>query len=68
MQAFIEKIERKVETSKSESDFTFFFNLLVAGEAITKLITLLITASLKNDKDRHQYRILHGLVRANGIG
>ena len=68
MKVFIEKIKQKVETSKSESDFTFFFNLLVAGEAITKLITLLITASLKNDKDRHQYRILHGLVRASGIG
>ncbi|EOU9549593.1 NB-ARC domain-containing protein [Cronobacter dublinensis] len=68
MQAFIDKILQKVETSKSESDFTFFFNLLVAGEAITKLIVLLITSSLKNDKDRHQYRILHGLVRASGIG
>ncbi|HGT5561794.1 TPA: hypothetical protein ACM38H_004476, partial [Escherichia coli] len=68
MKVFIGKIQQKVETSKSESDFTFFFNLLVAGEAITKLITLLITASLKNDKDRHQYRILHGLVRASGIG
>lgn len=68
MKVLIGKIQQKVETSKSESDFTFFFNLLVAGEAITKLITLLITASLKNDKDRHQYRILHGLVRASGIG
>ncbi|WLS79492.1 NB-ARC domain-containing protein [Erwinia pyri] len=68
MQVFIDQIMRKVETSKSESDFTFFFNLLVAGEALTKLIALTVTASLKNDKDRHQYRILHGLVRANGIG
>ncbi|MFV9669035.1 hypothetical protein ACNY68_08600 [Pantoea sp. KXB25] len=68
MQVFIKQILTKVNNSKSESDFTFFFNLLVAGEALTKLIVLIVTASLKKDKDRHQYRILHGLVRASGIG
>ncbi|WP_413736520.1 NB-ARC domain-containing protein [Sodalis sp. RH21] len=68
MKHFTDELIRKVEVSKSDSDFTFFFNLLVAGEAITKIITLIITSTLKKDKDRHQYRILHGLVRANGLG
>ncbi|CNJ34005.1 hypothetical protein HB991_16050 [Yersinia mollaretii] len=68
MNRFIEQLMKKVEVSKSDSDFTYFFNLLVLGEAITKLITLLIVSSLKKDKDRHQYQILHGLVRASGLG
>lgn len=68
MKFFIDSLVRKVDTSKSDSDFTFFFNLLIAGEALTKLITLMITASLKKDEDRHQYRILYGLVRTSGIG
>lgn len=68
MKKFIDRLMEKVELSKSESDFTFFFNLLVAGEAITKIVTLILTATLKKDIDRHQYRILHGLVRASGIG
>jgi len=68
MKFFIDCLARKIDTSKSDSDFAFFFNLLIAGEALTKLITLMITASLKKDVDRHQYRILYGLVRTSGIG
>jgi hypothetical protein len=68
MNRFIEQLSRKVEISKSDSDFAFFFNLLIFGEALTKLITLSLVSSLKKDKDRHQYKILHGLVRASGLG
>lgn len=68
MHKFIEKLSERLEIAKSESDFTYFFNLLIVGEALTKLITLTTAASLKKDKDRHQYKILYDLVRANGIG
>lgn len=68
MQIFIDRLMEKIQVSKSESDFTYFFNLLVAGEAITKIITLIIASSINKNEDRHQYRILYDLVRANGIG
>lgn len=68
MNKFSEMLFRKVNTSKSESDFAFFFSLLIAAEALTKIITLQILAALDADKDRHKYKILHNLVRTSGIG
>lgn len=68
MNIFIEKLKHKLDVAKEDSDFSYFFSLLVAGEAITKIITLISVSALLVDKDRHQYRILHGLVRASGIG
>lgn len=68
MRHFTDELIKKIDMSKNDSDFNLFFNLLVSGEALIKIIALIIIASLKNDKDRHQYRILHGLVRASGLG
>ncbi|MGI9282868.1 MAG: NB-ARC domain-containing protein [Endozoicomonas sp.] len=69
MQKFIDMLQKKADVAKSESDFAYFMNLLVFGEAIVKLIVLSTTSVLStNDKDRHQYRILSSLVRANGLG
>ena len=68
MKKFTEMLSKKMEVSKSDSDFAFFFSLLVSAEALTKLIVLQMLASLEMDKDRHQYKILHKLVRASGIG
>lgn len=68
MEKFVDKLIEKSELAKSESDFTYFFNLLVYGEALTKIIVLSVAACLNQDKNRHQYRVLHGLVRASGIG
>lgn len=68
MKKLINKIIEKLDISKNDSDFAYFFSLLVAGEALTKIITLTGVSALTIDKDRHQYRILHGLVRSSGIG
>tara|TARA_Y100000589_G_scaffold309376_1_gene326805 strand:+ start:12008 stop:14602 length:2595 start_codon:yes stop_codon:yes gene_type:complete len=68
MEFFIKKLAEKVEKAKSDSDFTYFFNLLVSGEALSKLVVLSTVACLNPDKDRHQYRVLHTLVRASGVG
>lgn len=68
MRKFIERLEHKMDVAKDDSDFAYFFSLLVTGEAITKLITLITASALITDKDRHQYRVLHGVVRANGVG
>jgi hypothetical protein len=68
MNKFSDMLLRKINTSKSESDFAFFFSLLVTAEALTKIIALQILATLDEDKDRHRYKILHNLVRTSGIG
>lgn len=68
MRKFLDKLESKMIVAEEESDFSYFFSLLVTGEVITKLVTLITVSALTPEKDRHQYRILHGLVRAGGVG
>lgn len=68
MRKFLDMLEHKMEVAKEDSDFAYFFSLLVAGEAITKMVTLITASALIPNKDRHQYRILHSLVRASGVG
>lgn len=68
MKKFIEKLQHKLDVAKEDSDFSYFFSLLVAGEAISKIVTLISASALISDKDRHQYRVLHGVARSSGIG
>ena len=68
MKKFIDKLVHKLDVAKEESDFSYFISLLVVGECITKLIVLISIVNLHEDKNRHRYRILHSLVRANGVG
>jgi len=64
----ISQILTRAENAKSESDFTYFFDLLLAAEAIAKTIILSMLAAIGDDKDRNRYRIEHSLVRADGLG
>ena len=66
--AAIEQVLRRSEVAKSDSDFTYFFSLLLATEALAKTIVLGIVAAIADDKDRHRYRLEHQLVRADGLG
>lgn len=68
MRKFLSMLEHKMEVAKEDSDFSYFFSLLITGEAITKLVTLITACALTTNIDRHQYRILYGIVRASGIG
>jgi hypothetical protein len=68
LKKFIQKLQHKLDVAKEDSDFSYFFSLLVTGEVISKIVTLISASALISDKDRHQYRILHGLARASGIG
>src|SRR5204862_5244430 len=56
------------EIAKSDSDFTYFFSLLIAAEALTKITVLGIVAAIGEDKDRNRYRLEHQLVKADGVG
>jgi hypothetical protein len=64
----IDQIFERVKLSKSDSDFTYFFNLLLAAEALAKIVTLGMVAAIGEDKERNRYRIQHALARADGMG
>jgi hypothetical protein len=64
----IEQVIRRANLAKIDSDFTYFFDLLLAAEALAKIITLGMLAAVDDDKDRNRYRIEHSLVRADGLG
>jgi hypothetical protein len=45
-----------------------FVELLYAGEFVIKLTVAAFVASIEDDREAHRYRLLHALVRADGIG
>jgi hypothetical protein len=58
----------RFELSLRDSDAAAFFDLMCLGELLMKTTVLGLVAALESDKDRHQYRLLHRLVRTDGIG
>ena len=64
----VAQLFERTENDKSESDFTYFFSLLLASEAIAKTIVLGILAALDDDTEANRYRLTYQLVRANGLG
>lgn len=64
----IEQVLERAERAKSDSDFTYFFSLLLASEALAKTMVLGIVAAIADDKDRNRYRLEHQLVRSDGLG
>jgi hypothetical protein len=64
----IEQVLERAERAKSDSDYTYFFALLFAAEALAKTMTLGMVASIADDKDRNRYRLEHQLVRSDGLG
>jgi len=54
--------------AKEDSDTLFFLALTYLGEATIKTIVLGMIAAIRDDKDRARYRLLHKLVRSDGIG
>jgi hypothetical protein len=68
MHRAIDQVLQRVQDAKADSDFNYFFSLLVAGEALFKTIALGMIAALEDDKDRNRYRLEHLLARADGLG
>lgn len=64
----ISKMLARLDASKEESDTTYFFDLLYLGEMLTKIIVSSMISSITEEKDRNRYRLLHRIVRADGIG
>lgn len=64
----IEKMLDRVAIAKSDSDTSFFYELLYLGEMIVKVTTAGLVAAVSDDIDRHRYRQIHRLVRAESLG
>ncbi|AEG70763.1 NB-ARC domain-containing protein [Ralstonia solanacearum] len=64
----IDQVLQRVQDAKSDSDFSYFFALLLAGEALFKTVTLGFIAALGDDKGRNRYRLEYTLARADGLG
>jgi hypothetical protein len=64
----IEQVLQRAQRGKTDSDFTYFFSLLLAGEALAKTVVLGMVAAIADDKDRNRYRLEHSLVRSDGLG
>jgi len=58
----------RVDAARGDADTTFFLHLLYAGEMLTKLVAAALVAAVADDRDRHRYRQIHRLVRADGLG
>ncbi len=68
MLVIITKIKERLESSKNDSDTAYFMDLMLAGEQLTKLISLALVACITDDNKRHRYSQEHRLLRADGIG
>jgi len=68
MHSAIEQLKKRVENAKSDSDFSYFFSLLLMCEQVTKLVTLGFVCAVSDNKDRARYRLEYRLARADGIG
>jgi hypothetical protein len=62
------RMVERVDRGREDSDTSLFLDLMYYGEFITKLTTVAMVSAILNDKERHRYRYLHRLVRADGIG
>ncbi len=59
---------KRLNLSKDESDSSYFIELLLKGEFLTKIIATVVVSSIINDKERTKYKYEYRLVRGNGIG
>ncbi|MGA2145405.1 MAG: NB-ARC domain-containing protein [Bryobacteraceae bacterium] len=64
----LRKMWERFELSLRDSDAAAFFDLMCLGELLVKSAVLGLVAAVDSDKERHQYGLLHRLVRADGIG
>ncbi len=64
----IDRLFDRADIAKEDSDFSYFYTLLLTGEAMAKTIVLGMISAIENDVNGNRYRLEHKLVRANGLG
>ena len=58
----------RVRRYGSDSDTALLAELLYAGEFALKITAAAFIAAIEDDRENHRYRLLHRLVRADGVG
>lgn len=60
----------RVKRSIADSDATYYSSLLLAGEMLTKIVTLALTACIDPERDEAEtaYATQYGVIRADSIG
>ncbi len=62
------KMWERINIEKQDSDTAFFYVLLYAGEMLLKTVAAGLVSAVSEDRERHRYRHLHHLVRADSPG
>jgi hypothetical protein len=63
-----ELILGRMDRNGADSDTALFSELLYVGEFLLKITVAAFVSAIEEDREHHRYRLLHGLVRADGIG
>lgn len=63
-----ELILGRMNRNGADSDTALFSELLYVGEFFLKIAVAAFVAAIDEDRENHRYRLVHGLVRADGIG
>ena len=63
-----DQMKNRLDSSKTDSDVAYFYDLLLFGEYLTKIINLFLVSSINDDNERTRYRQEYNLIRANAIG
>ena len=63
-----ERIRSRLAIEKEESDAAYFFALMYSVEMLYKLIVTGLVAGIRDDRDRHRYRKVYSLLRADSLG
>jgi len=64
----LDRMWKQVAVAREESDTAMFQSLLFFAEMLLKLTTAGLISAIMDDRERHRYRHLHKLVRANRLG
>ncbi len=62
------RMNERLRITKEDSDIAYFYDLMLFGEFILKMICSGIVAGIEDDPERHRYRIIYNLVRTDGLG
>ena len=64
----LELVRGRLDRYGGDSDSAMFTELLYAGEFLFKITAAALISAIEDDRENHRYRLLHGLVRADGLG
>lgn len=64
----IEQLLARADRDREDSDFSYFWSLLLAGEAMHKMIVLGMVAAIEDEKEGNRYGLQYRLVHAQSLG